>query len=83
MSAKYAYEYGQRWLSGTPRRDIGYVVDKLHVSRSDSEVTEIVESRIPKDNPKFTVAIRRQCIKYALLQHTKNRDLYYHIAKGI
>lgn len=83
MPSKYAYEFGRRWNAKTPRNDIKYLVDAMHVGQSDSEVTAAIESRIPADNTAFTPSIRRQCVEYALLRHAANRRLYRSVMCGV
>lgn len=82
MSVKYAYEYGKRWDAKTPRRDIGYRIDGLHVGQSKSEIVSEIESALATAGPEFTAKIRRECIAYALLRHRRNLDLYLRIARG-
>lgn len=83
MAKKYAYEYGRRWNVKTPRGEIGWLIDRLHVGQSDDEVRQEIERRIPADNKAFTPAIRRECGEYALLRHAANCKLYKSVMLGV
>lgn len=79
---KYAYEYGKRWNVKTPRGDIDWLVGTLHVGQSESEVIGEIEQRIPEGKAGYTPAIRRECVRYALLAHQRNREVYRKVMVG-
>ena len=82
MAKKYAYEYGRRWHVQTPRNDIRYLVDAMHVETSSLKVVQQIEARIPQDNPAYTSVIRRECGDYTVLVHNANRKLYKQVMTG-
>lgn len=79
--AKYAYEYGKRWHVETPRYEIGRFVDKHHVGTSLDEIADKIIAAMDKD-PRYTKAIRRECLAYAAIRHDRNRDLYQRVMSG-
>ena len=84
IGRKYAYEYGKRWHVETPRYAIGILVNRLHVGAPDNEIAELISARIAKspDAAKYTPAIIRECARYALIVHERNRDLYRRVMRG-
>lgn len=82
--AKFAYEYGKRWHAETPRYAIGRFVDRQHVGMTDDALTAAIESAIDgsKDAAKYTAAIRRECVRYAIERHQRNFALYAYAMGG-
>jgi len=84
----YRYEYGKRWDARIPRSQIGRMIDRLHVSASDDDITAELAPGIDgcvRDNglkPKTANAFRRQCIAYAIERHRRNRELFSHVMRG-
>ena len=71
---EYSYEYGQRWNAKLPRRDITYVVYKQHCGTSDKQVSDVIREKCEEAGipPRMIPA----CIRYALIVHAKQRDLW-------
>ena len=82
--AKYAYEYGKRWHVETPRYSIGRFVDRQHVGMSIDAMTAEINRAIDasKDAARYTPAIRRECVRYALERHNRNFALYAYAMGG-
>lgn len=73
MRTKYVSEFGQRFDSRVPRRDIAFLVGRFHVSKPDSEIETWIRSRAPKDCPETLV---RHCVRYAITCHHENFKTY-------
>ena len=82
MATEYRYEYGHRWNRKTPRSAIGYHVDNFHVGMPAAEVVADMNVHLDKAGPEFTPAIKRECIRYALLRHERNFKLYVQVMRG-
>lgn len=90
MIAKYidkrVTEYGLKWNPLVPRASIHWLMQKQHVSMSDEEVEHFIRERcmrVAANNSKMTAGIMKQAVRYALLCHKHNRELYTHVARGI
>ena len=82
MTARYAYEYGRRWDRRVPRTDIRWFVDRLHVGTPDDDIAADIRRRAT-GLPGYTPAIIEASIRYALLRHARNRDLYRHVTGSL
>jgi hypothetical protein len=63
-----------------PTGQIDWIVNRHHVGDTDAEVQADIERRM--SDPKFTPAIQRRCIAYALKQHKRNRTLFLRVMRG-
>jgi len=76
----YRYEYGKRWDARVPRGDINWLMGRVHVGVTDEEITADITKRCSA--PGYTPALIRQSIRYALICHKRNRDLYNRVMRG-
>ena len=84
LNARYAYEFGKRWDVKTPRFAIKHHMGRIHVStRAEDIERDIIAAIDRQNNPEYTPKIRRECVRYALLCHEKNRELYNHVMGGV
>jgi hypothetical protein len=79
--AKYAYEYGKRWLVEVPRNDIRWLMGRVHVATPDAQVADDIRMRCI--GPGYSAAVIRQSIAYALECHKRNRALYAFVTGSI
>jgi hypothetical protein len=47
-----------------------------------AEVVADMNAHLDKAGPEFTPAIKRECIRYALLRHERNFKLYVQVMRG-
>ena len=85
MKRKYAYEFGKRWNVKTPRYSIKRWVSTLNVCVTKEEIADKLFKTIDKSPNKeeYTPAIRRQCLRYALICHERDRALWRKVTLGI
>jgi hypothetical protein len=63
-----------------PTGQIDWIVNRHHVADTDAEVQADIERRMT--DPKFTPAIKRKCVAYALKRHERNRTLFLRVMRG-
>lgn len=73
-------EFGRSWDRKVPRGDVGYLVDRMHVTDDIEPVLRDIERRMT--HPAFTPRIRRQTLQYARARHEANRATFMHVARG-
>jgi hypothetical protein len=76
----YRYEYGQRWNSLLPRRDIAFLVHRMHSGASDEEVAETILARATKSG--IPERMLPACARYALCVHHEQANLYRDVLRG-
>lgn len=81
MAAQYAYEYGKRWDRRVPRGNLQWLINRLHVSTTDAAIRADIVRRC-KENPDFTVPLINASVRYALIVHHRNQDLYHRVTTG-
>jgi hypothetical protein len=74
----YRYEYGQRWNSLLPRRDIAFLVHRMHCGTSDEEVIATILARATKSG--IPESMLPACARYALYVHREQANLYRHVS---
>lgn len=69
-----------------PRQQIGHIVGNLHVSTSDGDVRERVESlarnQVESGVEGWNVEHIKQCGDFAVETHHKNQELYLRVMRG-
>lgn len=63
-----------------PTGQIDCIVDRHHVCDSDGVIKADIEKRMT--DPKFTPAIKRACLNYAVKRHRRNQNLYHRVVTG-
>lgn len=71
-------EYGIKWDARVPRGDVAWYIGRLHCGTSDEEIAADIRGRMMA--PGYTDALKDQTVRYALLCHARNRDLYRSVA---
>lgn len=64
-----------------PKGQIEWLINRLHVSATDEEISADMERRM-KSDPRFTPSIKKQVIKHALKHHAKNQSLFCKVTTG-
>ena len=77
-------EFGMRWDERVPRDAIKRRLGRTHVSVPDDDIVAMIEAAFETstDRAKFTPALRRQTIKFALEVHRRNRELFTRVMQG-
>lgn len=78
---KYRYEYGKRWDARVPRRDVNYLMGRVHVGTPDAEVEADIRRRC-EGKPGYTPGLVEQSVRYAIECHQRNRELFRHVMGG-
>ena len=78
--AKYVGEFGKRWDERVPRSAISWLMNRLHVSATDEEITADIQKRCTA--PGYTETLIQQSIAYALICHHHNQGLYRDVMRG-
>ena len=87
MTQKYVYEFGKRWLPQVPRRDIKWLMSRVHVATAAEEIEADIRRRCGNGKPEsveagFTAIVVKQSVAYAFECHKRNRDLYARVMGG-
>jgi hypothetical protein len=75
---EYVSEFGKRWDARVPRGDIHWYMGRVHVATSDEDVAADIRKRCTA--PGFTETLIKASIRYALVCHKRNRQLYHYVA---
>jgi hypothetical protein len=77
-------EFGVSWDERVPRNHVKHLLGQLHVSLKDDEIEREINRRIDLSPAvkQFTPALRRQTVRYALLVHQRNRQLFTQVMQG-
>lgn len=78
---RYAYEYGRRWDKRVPRYDVNWLMGRVHVSLSDTQVEADIRRRC-RNVDGMTEALIKATVRYALIVHHRNQDLYHRVMTG-
>jgi hypothetical protein len=77
---EYRYEYGKRWNAQLPRRDIAFLVHRMHCGTDDDKVVSDILERCEKSG--IPQRMWPACKRYALLVHREQQQLYFDVLKG-
>jgi hypothetical protein len=82
--AQFVHEFGKRWDERVPRNAIRHHMGRIHVGVSDEAIAAEITAAVKrsKDADAFTPALVRQSIRFALICHTRNRDLFRRVQAG-
>lgn len=63
-----------------PTRAIDRQLGRIHVSTGDNAIIDMIETEIDRQtDPRWTLAIRKQTVRYALWRHAQNRAEYVQV----
>lgn len=85
MFAKYRHEFGQRWNALTPRNEITRIVWRFHAATPAEQIANRIKLRCQNaqlKDQRFTDAIVAESVRYALIVHARNRDLFIRVTSG-
>jgi hypothetical protein len=77
---EYVSEFGKRWDRRVPRADIHWLMGRVFVGTADEEVA--AETRHRCTAPGFTEVLIKASIRYALICHKRNQELYHYVTTG-
>lgn len=66
-----------------PTHFLDWKLDRLHAATPDAEVVALIEASLATTtDPRWTPALRRQTVRYALWRHHRNFALYAAVMTG-